>query len=111
MLVKVLHAAARTTTRTLENRTMTTQTHTPATAATAALEAAPFVAAAVLSENVETTFDRVAFASDLGFPVAMPRIIRTDAGNGQPFVAVRSSDAKTVYKQSMGCLTLTVYHD
>lgn len=59
-------------------------------------------------------------ASDLGFPAGFtPRLIPAarDFGNGEPFAlydTVRDLETKILawkYRQSLGCLSLTVFND
>lgn len=51
-------------------------------------------------------------ASELGWPPGeVPREIPTSLGNKQPFFAHSITPEKFVYRQSCGCIELTVYND
>jgi hypothetical protein len=55
-----------------------------------------------------------AFASDFGWkPGEFPAQIETDMGNGLPFLkwSETSESDRVIYRQSNGCITLTVYND
>jgi hypothetical protein len=45
-------------------------------------------------------------------PGAWPTKIETDMGNGQPFIAEsRLADGGVRYRQSMGCIFLSIFND
>jgi len=44
-------------------------------------------------------------------PGKFPLQIDTAAGNGQPFVAVKTNEVGALYRQGNGCLELTVFND
>jgi len=51
-------------------------------------------------------------ASDLGWPVGkFLRVIKTDIGNGLPFMLVGGTPDKMEYMQANGCTSLTIFND
>jgi hypothetical protein len=51
-------------------------------------------------------------ASELGLPPGQwPRSLRTQLGNGLSFTLVRLADDRATYRQTAGCLVLTVWND
>jgi hypothetical protein len=51
-------------------------------------------------------------ASELGWPPgSWPRTVDTEIGNGLSLVLVDLTDAGATYRQSLGCITLTVWND
>jgi hypothetical protein len=56
--------------------------------------------------------DWSADASDLGWPAGYwPRTVRTQLGNGLSFVLSTVTADRATYRQTAGCLLLTVWND
>lgn len=71
-----------------------------------------FIDSTLASEVEPREFKWSAFASDLGLPVGeVPKTLKTNLGNGQPFLLSKVSENVFSYRQQFGCLVLDILND